>query len=102
MWSPRHFLVTLFLGLLAGTLLFGCRAFAGHLGHVDLDALAGPQPVGDFGPLAIDGHPVGTDRAPQMDAGIAGQACRQKGIQPLSGVVRVDLQHQRLGSGLGR
>jgi hypothetical protein len=26
-WSPRHLLVTLFLGLLAGTLLFGCRAF---------------------------------------------------------------------------
>ena len=27
MWSPRHVLVTLFLCLLAGSLLMGCRAF---------------------------------------------------------------------------
>ncbi len=27
MWSPRHVLVILFLGLLAGSLLFGCRAW---------------------------------------------------------------------------
>jgi hypothetical protein len=27
MWSPRHALVTIFLGLLAGSLLIGCRAF---------------------------------------------------------------------------
>ena len=27
MWSPRHVLVAIFLCLLAGSLLFGCRAW---------------------------------------------------------------------------